>query len=276
MGEGHGNRSAWGLCADWYLKDPDQVGRLCRAPEPTKSRVAMDRSTWESVKTKEAVGLLSNQPLLPSKSRPNPTFRYPRRTRMRRMAVLAELLAVAAAYATSVACAAQSPRAPPDPAALEFEREVSPHVGPPFAAWIVLKTTMCYGTCPVFELAVFPDGRVIYYGELYVMRRGLQKASLASATVDQLRRAIDDSHVATLNPKCCDCTTVTDAPATFLTIADDGRLTSITHYHGCSLAPGSLRVLEDVIIEITGAIKWVGTEAERLRTAKEQHWRMGY
>ena len=209
----------------------------------------MHRSTWESV-------------------------RYPRRNRMRRMAALAELLAVAAAYATSVACAtqAQSPRAPPDPAALDFALEVSPPGGPPFAAWIVLKTTMCFGTCPVFDLAVFPDGRVLYYGQLYVMQRGLRKASLPSATVDQLRRAIDDSHVATLNPKCCDCISVTCAPSTFLQIADEGRLTSIRHYHGCESAPASLRVLEDAIVEITGAVKWVGTDAELRRRSKPGGW----
>jgi hypothetical protein len=135
-------------------------------------------------------------------------------------------------------------------------------------SWISLERKECFGTCPVFALTVFPDGRLFYNGKRFVMRQGVERASLPAATVDQLRRAIEESHFATLDSNCCDCRTKTDAPWTYVEIADESGQKLIRHYHGCSSVPGSLTALEDAVIRLTGATKWIGTDAERQR----QNW----
>jgi Domain of unknown function (DUF6438) len=132
--------------------------------------------------------------------------------------------------------------------------------------WIMLTRTECFGTCPVFELSVLPDGRVIYNGKRFVMRDGVQQASLPEAMVDELRRALEVSHFAALDPHCCDCTTKTDAPWTRMLVIDEhtGPKT-IEHYHGCASVPASLPLLEEAVIRLSGAITWIGTDAERQR-----------
>ncbi len=132
--------------------------------------------------------------------------------------------------------------------------------------WIGLHRTECFGTCPVFDLNVLPDGRVIYNGKRFVVREGIQRASLPEATVEELRRAIEASRFSALDPHCCDCTTRTDAPWTrMLVIGERTGNKVIEHYHGCASVPASLPVLEEAVIRLTGAITWIGTDAERQR-----------
>jgi hypothetical protein len=132
-------------------------------------------------------------------------------------------------------------------------------------AWINIERTACYGTCPQFTLRIAADGGVVYDGKRFVMRRGVAERRLRPAEVDKLRRAVDQSGFAKLETHCCDCVTKTDAPSTLLDIADQNGLRSIRHYHGCASVPKSLSVLEESIISLSGAGKWIGSEAERER-----------
>jgi hypothetical protein len=134
--------------------------------------------------------------------------------------------------------------------------------------WISLQRTECFGTCPSFHLSVLPDGRVIYNGYRFVMHKGDQRAALPAATLADLHRALEDSHLETLDSNCCNCTTETDAAWTNLRVTDERGVKSISHYHGCASAPASLPLLEDAIIRLSGAIPWIGTDAER----QHQHW----
>ena len=110
---------------------------------------------------------------------------------------------------------------------------------------ISLSRTECYGLCPVFTLRVFADGRVEYEGKRFVIRRGPARTHLAPAKLEALRRVVAEANVTSMDRHCCDCRTRTDAPWTYLEIADDTGLKSIDHYHGCSSAPEALSVLEE-------------------------------
>jgi len=140
---------------------------------------------------------------------------------------------------------------------------------PARSPWINLIRTDCFGPCPVFAVRVFADGRVEYKGKRFVMRRGVATRQLASAELTKLRRAVADAKVDTLAPDCCKCRGRTDDFSTFLEIAAESGLKTIDHYHGCQSAPDSVSVLEDAIISISGAAKWVGSDAERSR----QKWK---
>jgi hypothetical protein len=137
--------------------------------------------------------------------------------------------------------------------------------GPAKAPWISLRRTECYGTCPVFTLRVFGDGRFEYEGKRFVIRRGRVRAYLAPAKLEILRQAVAEANLAVLDRHCCDCRTRTDAPWTYLEIVDQTGLKSIDHYHGCSSAPKRLSVLEETIVSTAGVPKWTGSDSERSR-----------
>lgn len=133
------------------------------------------------------------------------------------------------------------------------------------APWISLKRTECYGTCPVFTLHVFADGRVEYDGKRFVIRRGMVRTHLGPAKLETLRQVVAEANVSALDRHCCDCRTETDAPWTYLEISYETGPKSIDHYHGCSSAPRALSVLEEAIISTAGVPKWIGSERERRR-----------
>ena len=141
----------------------------------------------------------------------------------------------------------------------------------PPAPWISLTRTECFGTCPVFTLRVFADGRVAYKGERFVIRRGLVRSRISAGKLEALRQAVAKAGYATLDEKCCNCPSRTDAPSTYLEIADGAASKAIHHYHGCLSAPVAVSDLEDEIISTAGATRWIGTEAERSR----QKWKRG-
>ena len=65
--------------------------------------------------------------------------------------------------------------------------------------WVTLERTECYGTCPVFALRLFADGRVEYEGKRFVMHRGLRTTRLGRAGLEKLHRAISKPDIANLD-----------------------------------------------------------------------------
>ncbi|KAB3530299.1 hypothetical protein F8154_13995 [Alkaliphilus pronyensis] len=52
--------------------------------------------------------------------------------------------------------------------------------------YIRLERTMCYGTCPVYNVTVNKDGKVKYEGEMYVYRIGKHQWKISNKKVKQL------------------------------------------------------------------------------------------
>ncbi len=57
-------------------------------------------------------------------------------------------------------------------------------------AFISLSKGRCMGRCPVYDLWVFKDGRVIYNGIDYVAKKGIQETMISPAKIDTLERLI--------------------------------------------------------------------------------------
>ena len=51
---------------------------------------------------------------------------------------------------------------------------------------ITLERTPCFGTCPVYTLAVQGDGTVVYEGKDFVKTKGIMEISIPQAKIDQL------------------------------------------------------------------------------------------
>ena len=78
-----------------------------------------------------------------------------------------------------------------------------------------------------------------------------------------LKAAIEKSGVLNLNDNCCSCYDVTDMPTVKLTINEGPKRKTIEHYGGCRSAPRELGQLETEIDELSGAVRWIGTNEER-------------
>ena len=58
--------------------------------------------------------------------------------------------------------------------------------GPPFDS-LRLMQGPCFGTCPVYSLTVFPDGRAVFEGKQYARYRGRHLARVGGDTLERLR-----------------------------------------------------------------------------------------
>lgn len=53
------------------------------------------------------------------------------------------------------------------------------------------KKTACYGKCPVYEVEIYNDGRVVYNGKRFVDRLGIHKATITEKEVKMIRSEFD-------------------------------------------------------------------------------------
>lgn len=162
---------------------------------------------------------------------------------------------VPALLAALVACAPRSSAAPP------AERRTGTDTVPEHA--VVLERTPCFGSCPVYTVAVSPAGLVSYQGRAHVQRLGSATASISRARVDSLLYQLDRAGFFTFadrylpsEPTCGRY--VTDAPSTITTVNYQGRSKTIRHDYGCGNAPGALVVLARRIDEVLGSSRWTG------------------
>jgi hypothetical protein len=90
-------------------------------------------------------------------------------------------------------------------------------------------TTMCFGTCPVFELAIKKDGSTSYRGLKFVERIGDYKLRLNNSDLTYFYNLIKNIHAEGLkNEYAVD---YTDAQTAYLTIEySDGKKKQITDY----------------------------------------------
>jgi hypothetical protein len=56
-----------------------------------------------------------------------------------------------------------------------------------------MKRGPCFGTCPVYQLTIYGDGRVIYEGQNFVAVEGTQNTRLEAEQIQALVIAIEDA-----------------------------------------------------------------------------------
>ncbi|MFO0611792.1 MAG: DUF6438 domain-containing protein [Polyangiaceae bacterium] len=122
----------------------------------------------------------------------------------------------------------------------------------------------CYGTCPVYTVTVFDDGRVVYEGTDFVMTKGKAEKTIDAATIAKLRDAFHAVDWFNLGQYAYDSSKdPTDGPSTELYFGENGRGHRVEHYRSSLRAPAGLRDLESKIDALLETEKWIGTAAER-------------
>ena len=162
-------------------------------------------------------------------------------------------LAIAGLALGMTACGSRTP--------VPAQQSGAPTEAAPLA--ISLQRTPCFGTCPVYTIAVSPLGVVTFEGRAQVQLIGTATAQIPPRRVEALLIELERagyfrfaSRYAVSEPACGRY--VTDLPTVISTARLRGVTKRIEHDHGCGAAPGALAVLEKRIDEVLGSSGWVG------------------
>ncbi|HVK51060.1 MAG TPA: DUF6438 domain-containing protein [Pseudoxanthomonas sp.] len=146
------------------------------------------------------------------------------------------------------------------------QRRVMPEV-PLDTVKISLSRSGCYGTCPIYSVEVFGDGRVIYDGEQYVDVTGRHEYRIPVEQVRDLLATFRRSDAWSLESNYSAMTT--DSPTYCLRIHLDGQEHVIQDYVGKRVGmPQVVRQLQDAVDRISRAREW--TELSQFAVAQLQ------
>lgn len=132
---------------------------------------------------------------------------------------------------------------------------------------LAMERTICFGTCPAYELLIFGDGTVVFEGKRYVKQPGRWSyrvgldvvasliAAFRQADFFSLDLGVDgDSNSIFTGADCYTC-----ASSVILSIRLGDEYHQVDHYLGCTGFPG-----EDELLNLEGAIdsmlnvrKWI-------------------
>jgi hypothetical protein len=130
---------------------------------------------------------------------------------------------------------------------------------------VALEQTACFGTCPVFSLAIDQDGHVNFYGDSFVSRFGVHEKQIAAADARAIYDTLYQAGYAT-SSRCYieaadGCSNeYTDAPFSNWSVTADGTTKAVDRYHGCvHPSPEVARIdqAERVVIDRAGVSAWV-------------------
>jgi hypothetical protein len=128
---------------------------------------------------------------------------------------------------------------------------------------ITLQRTACFGTCPIYKLTVYGDGRVEYEGGQFVAVEGAQTATITIDQVKALVTAFEQADYFNLPDNYT--APATDLPTTITSVTFNGQTKTIENYGGCfgevagtDKAPQALCDFEVLIDTVTNSAQWVG------------------
>lgn len=127
---------------------------------------------------------------------------------------------------------------------------------------IQMERTVCFGTCPSYEVTIHGNGKVIFEGKEFVDHKGTAEGEISQKNLNQLLELIKEIDFMRI-PSDPDCESwATDHPSVFLTIEIGDERNGITHYKGCRgfAHEEELYKLEVAIDSLSGAERWIGED----------------
>ena len=127
---------------------------------------------------------------------------------------------------------------------------------------ITLERGPCFGTCPVYAVALEGSGAVLFQGRRFVADTGVSTATIPAARVDSLaaelaaRGYFDFADRYRAGEPGCE-RYATDLPTVITEVRAAGRVKRVEHDHGCMEAPAALTELEARIDSVAGVSRWI-------------------
>ena len=140
-------------------------------------------------------------------------------------------------------------------------KAVEPAV-PSGAPVVALERRPCYGTCPVYTVALYADGTVVFDGRRFVLSMGRHATRVAARDVSRLVAQFNGFGFAALPDKIISGSSAcgdyaSDAPILVITLRQRDAEKTVEHDRGCSAAPAFLSVLEQAVDSVAGTARWI-------------------
>jgi hypothetical protein len=120
---------------------------------------------------------------------------------------------------------------------------------------IILEKTACYGSCPVFKLTVFNNGKLLFNGIENTKLKGNYCGLLKKRELNKLREAFQKKDFFAYKDSYL--TQFKDLPTTYITYFREGKSKKIKDYDG---APIDLRDLENMVQNLIDIEKWTACQ----------------
>jgi hypothetical protein len=117
---------------------------------------------------------------------------------------------------------------------------------------IKLERTACFGTCPVYSVTIFRDGRARYNGIEFVKEKGVRTKTISTGEFKRLAAKVDEIGFFKLKPAYR--ANITDLPTTIVTVIRGTESKRVEDYFG---APKRLHGLEELIENVANISRWV-------------------
>ena len=117
---------------------------------------------------------------------------------------------------------------------------------------IRLERTPCYGTCPVDEVVLRPDGTATYIGKRFVKRIGRYRGTFPRDDFDRLVELLEANDFTGLNDRYS--RPVTDHPSLITSVTRGGQTKRVVNY--ANAGPDGLRAIEKAILGLAEDIEW--------------------
>ena len=127
---------------------------------------------------------------------------------------------------------------------------------------VTLSRGACYGTCPIYALRLFDDGRTVFTGERFVRVVGSDTAHVSRDAVDALRRAFTAHRFDALPPVIERGTALcgayaADLPTVQLGMRQADSLHTVRFDGGCMDHPRWLDSLAVMVDSVAGTTRWI-------------------
>ena len=101
-----------------------------------------------------------------------------------------------------------------------------------------MKRSGCYGQCPIYDVSVQPDGKVLFDGKFYTNITGKAEDKISEGQLKQLVAEIEGTEFFSLQNaytnESDNCpSSATDMATVIVSIKLNGKEKTITHYLGC-------------------------------------------
>jgi len=125
----------------------------------------------------------------------------------------------------------------------------------PAESYVTVKTTGCFGTCPIYEFTIKGNGESTYNGDRFVDVEGEKTKTFSSEKTNALFGAFEGADYWSFEDKYSG--NVTDLPSTFLTYSHGGQTKKIVLYYN---VPEQLVGLSKLAKSFANSENWVRGE----------------
>jgi len=151
-----------------------------------------------------------------------------------------------ATQAPDIVAAPPAPPAPPTAPAPPVEAPVA----------IEYRRGACFGTCPIFNLKVYQDGRATYEGKNFVDMIGFYYTNFDKKDMDNIMSIAESIRFFEMQDEY-DNKGITDLPSTYFSLSKDGKVKQVKNrYQG----PKELKQLYEAMDQLIAKYKWVAGE----------------